>query len=232
MRAPEPLSSDSSRLLSVLAALRELHGAPNTDPQSAWSQILWENCCYLADDDRRATAFALLDAKTGLEPRRILRASDRSLLDVTMHGIVPDLFASKLRDCAQLVIDEFGGDLDDALASMNDAAARRALRKFHGIGEPGAEKILLHAHRIATVALESNGLRVVERLGYVGADANYSRQWKAARRAIAAEAPGDVRGLMEMYQLLRRHGQTLCLRSKPCCSECPLTGNAAQCPFP
>ena len=55
---------------------------------SPWAQILWENCCYLADDERRARAFALLEKATRLDPERILAASDAALREVTGHGIV------------------------------------------------------------------------------------------------------------------------------------------------
>jgi endonuclease-3 len=213
-------------------ALRALQGPPRVEAASPWAQVLWENCCYLADDERRAQAFSLLEKKTRLDPKRILAASDAVLREVTGHGIVPEKFVEKLRTCARLALDAPGGDLDAALGAMEPAVARRALRRFPGIGEPGAEKILLHARLLATCALDSNGLRVVERLGYVEPDENYARQWKTARRAIAAEAPGEIDGLIELYALLRRHGQTICTRSKPRCTECPLAGGDVDCPFP
>ncbi len=138
-----------------------------TEAGSPWKQILWENCCYLADDGRRAKAFAVLERKTRLDPARILAAPDSVLREVTGVGIIPERFIDKLRQCAQLALDLHGGDVDAALAGMPPESARRALRKFPGIGEPGAEKILLHAGLLATPALDSNGLRVIERLGYI-----------------------------------------------------------------
>lgn len=65
--------SSPARHASVVDVLREFHGALTTDRQSAWSQILWDNCCYLAADERRATAFALLKATTAPDRKTCMR---------------------------------------------------------------------------------------------------------------------------------------------------------------
>ena len=46
------------------------------------------------------------------------------------------------------------------------ARARRLLRRFPGIGEPGADKVLLFSRTQPVFALDSNGLRTLLRLGY------------------------------------------------------------------
>lgn len=40
--------------------------------KGALEVILWENCAYLAADDCRAAAFALLKKTVGLKPKQIL----------------------------------------------------------------------------------------------------------------------------------------------------------------
>jgi hypothetical protein len=52
--------------------------------------------------------------------------------------------------------------------------ARRALQKFPGIGAPGADKILLFTKTHALPALDSNGLRVLVRLGLAKEAKSYS----------------------------------------------------------
>jgi endonuclease-3 len=52
--------------------------------------------------------------------------------------------------------------------------AKKALQKFPGIGEPGAEKILLFTRTHPLMALESNGLRVLVRLGFGAEHKNYA----------------------------------------------------------
>jgi endonuclease-3 len=120
--------------------------------------ILWENVAYLAADDRRQQAFQTLKTQIGTEPTQILSASDEALLEVTRHGIMAEQFVEKLRRCARIVLEEFDGDLRPVLQRPLPKA-RKALQKFPGIGEPGADKILLFTRTSPVLALESNGLR-------------------------------------------------------------------------
>src|SRR5437879_12515427 len=103
--------------------------------------ILWENVAYLADD-RRQQAFQTLKKRIGTEPTQILSASDEALLEVTRHGIMPEQFSEKLRKCAQIALEGFDGDLRPIL-KLPMPKAKKALQKFPGIGEPGAEKIFV-----------------------------------------------------------------------------------------
>jgi endonuclease III len=107
------------------------------------------------------------------------------------------------------------------------AKARTALKKFPGIGEPGAEKILLFTGKHALFALESNGLRVLVRLGYAREEKNYSTTYRALRTALAPLESRGAAWLQRAHLLLQRHGQELCKRTAPRCDDCPLL---AGCP--
>src|SRR5438067_3786416 len=147
-------------LAELSKTLRRQHGAPRAlPPRNAFEWVLWKTVAYLADDEKRAAAFALLEKTVGTEPDAILRARNPDLLAVTRHGIVADLFARKLRKAAELARDNFDGDLDAAL-SDDVAEAAKQLRIFPGVGEPGAAKILVAIHRARMLPLDSNGLRV------------------------------------------------------------------------
>ena len=98
--------------------------------------------------------------------------------------------------------------------------------KLPGIGEPGAEKILLFSGRHALLAPESNALRVLVRLGLVREGSSYARTYAAARAAAADLSP-DVGIVQEAHLLLQQHGQTLCKRSAPLCAACPLENRCA-----
>src|SRR5262249_45315799 len=122
--------------------------------------ILWENVVYLADDTKREAAFEALRKQIGLTAKEILAVSKSALLSVTtLGGILPDNQVEKLRLIARLVDDDFDGDLCQVLRQPL-TEAKRSLKKFPGIGEPGAEKILLFSGAHPILALESNGLRV------------------------------------------------------------------------
>src|SRR5208283_4126716 len=97
---------------------------------------------YLASRERRAAAFRMLKQEVGTLPAEILRAPLSALERVTAHGILKERFAAKLHSCAEIAIESFHGDLRAAITAPI-GKAKKALRLFPGIGEPGAEKILL-----------------------------------------------------------------------------------------
>jgi endonuclease III len=197
---------------------------PVTDP---WLMVLWENVAYLVDDQRRLAAFNALRKGIGTTPRAILAAPRKKLEAVTGYGILPAQFADKLRDCAQLMLDEFPDGLTPVI-KLPFQQAIKALMKFHGIGRPGAEKILLFAKAHPVLALESNGLRVLLRLGYGHEQPNYATTYKLVQEAVAGEVKNDFGWLIAAHEHLRRHGQALCRRSNPQCGKCPLVSDCER----
>jgi endonuclease-3 len=206
----------------ILRTLRAFYGKPEppalTDP---FEQILFENVAYLADDARRTEAFAQLKKRTGLKPAKILAAPHASLHEIAKGGITPAATAEMLREIASIALDEFGGDLSRIL-DRPPAEARKALKKFPSIGDPGAEKILLFSGSLPVLALDSNGLRVLLRLGFGKEDKNYARSYRSAQAAAQLELPKKFDVLIEAHQLLRRHGRELCKTKHPRCEACPL----------
>jgi endonuclease-3 len=215
-------------LAQVVQQLQTHYGPPKVPRLSGpWEMVLWENAAYLADDDRRRDAFLALKRRIGTDPGRILAASDEALLEVTRHGILAEQFAQKLRTCAQIALEEFDGDLRPIL-KLPFAQAKKALQRFPGIGEPGAEKILLFSRAFPVLALESNGLRVLLRLGFGEEKKSYATTYRLVQKAAAADLDKDYTWLMQAHLLLRQHGQELCKRSQPACEQCPL---APDCEF-
>jgi endonuclease-3 len=212
-----------ARLSRILSALKIHYGKPVRPLSDPFELVLWENVAYLADDVRREEAFRMLREKTGLTPAGILRCSPTLLREIAGKGILPADRAEKLRAVATIALEEFGGVVAGFLAVRPAKEASRALRKFPGIGEPGAEKILLFARMAPMLALESNGLRVLLRLGYGKEEKSYTASYKAAQRAAAVEIPEEFDARIGAHQLLRRHGQELCRRSAPICERCPVT---------
>jgi endonuclease-3 len=190
--------------------------------------VLWENVAYLADDDRRLQAFQTLKKRIGTDPAQVLSAPDEALLEVTRHGIMAEQSAEKLRKCAKTVLENFDGDLWPVL-KLPLPKARKALQTFPGIGEPGAEKILLFTHTYPVLALESNGLRVLLRLGFGAEKKSYSTTYRLVQKAVEEGLENSYSWLIKAHVLLRRHGQELCRRSEPACGECPLAGDCAFC---
>ena len=209
--------------------LRRRYGKPSrlpaTDP---FEMVLWESCAYLVDDERRKRVYDRLMAKTGGDPERIagMRTVTLATLIEADGGMQPRMRADKLQRAANLALDTGQAELA-RLCKSDPARAHRVLKRFPGIGEPGADKILMVAGAMRTLGLESNGLRVLGRLGFGQVSANYSKTYRSASLAARDELPTSAAARIEAHQLLRLHGKTLCKTGGPLCGECPL---AARCP--
>jgi len=214
----------SADIRSVIPELEKTHGKPKPPKLNGpLEMILWENVVYLADDKKRRLAFNALQEEVGLTASKILSAPPNALLAVTrMAGILPNNQVEKLRRIAQIVQDDFGGDLDQVLKQPL-GQAKRALKKFPAIGEPGAEKILLFCGAYPVFALESNGLRVLLRLGFGQEQKNYAASYRSAQAAVTSQVKPDFPWLIRAHQVLRHHGQEICRRTRPLCGACPLT---------
>ena len=212
----------TSALSKLVDKLLQHYGAPgpllSTDPLEL---IIWENIAYLANDKRRAEAFAILKRTIGTRPDQILAAQHSALAAIGKAGILPDVSAEKLLTIAKIAYEEFQSDLGSVLRKPLPQA-KKALKRFPGIGDPGAEKILLLTRSYPLMALESNGLRVLCRVGFADEQKNYSATYRSIQDAIRGQLPKDYDSLIRAHQLLRQHGQELCKRSKPCCTKCPV----------
>jgi len=214
-----------------MASLNELldqldrHYGPLLPPEitDPFEMILWENVAYLADDEKRKETFSLLKKQVGLKPHQILATPLKTLREVTKRGgIMPDQSAQKLLEAAAIAAREFGGNLQSIL-DLPVAKAKKALKKFPGIGEPGAEKILLFCRKLPVLALESNGVRVLLRLGYGSEETSYSVSYRCIRKSVETQLVSEFDWLIRAHQLLRHHGQQICKRNFPFCSECPVS---------
>jgi len=219
-----PLPADLPPLLDAL----EARYGPQTPPRldGPLEQILWENVGYLVDDERRREAFAALKRKVGTDAADILAASDAVLREVAdLGGMLPEARVAKLRRISGIALKRFGGDVGPVLGEPVPRA-KAALTAFPGIGEPGAEKILLFSGTRPLLALESNGLRALLRLGYGDERKSYAATYRSVQAAAEAGLPETCPARVRAHLLLRRHGQELCRRSRPRCDLCPL---AASC---
>jgi endonuclease III len=217
----------TSQLGSVLQKLEGQYGRLKPPRWAGpFEMILWEVVAYLADDARRTVAFEALRERVGLSPKEILAAPKKVLEEITRMGgaIAADERAQRLQAAAQLALDNFGGDLDEVL-KLPPQKAKKLLMGFPMIGEPGAEKILMMSGVLPVLALDSNGVRVLVRLG-IGEDRkSYSSTYRSVREATLGQLPADCKLLTRAHLLLRRHGQELCLRNGPACRACVLNAD-------
>ena len=214
-----PAAPDLRKIATRLAAH---YGNPKppitTDP---FELVLLENIAYLVSDKRREEAFRALRKHAGTKPHEILGALPEDILKATkLGGMHPEQRVNRLREIALIAMNEFGGDLRQALR-LTLPKAKQALRKFPSIGEPSAEKILLFTRSYPVLGLDSNGLRALVRLGFGEEKKNYTATYRSVQEAIKDQLPEDYDWLISAHILLRQHGKELCKTNLPLCEQCP-----------
>jgi endonuclease III len=216
-------------LPSLVNTLRRYYGKPtppiSTDP---FQLILWEQVAYLVPDPRRRSAYLALRARVGVTPAAIMAAPMAKLRAIARlgGGIAVAVRAARLRRSSEIVLERWRGNLRTALRRPL-AEARRALARFPMIGEPGADKILVQTRTARLLPLDSNALRVVQRLGLAPEADGYRTAYRKAQAALAPQLPAGYPWLIAAGQLLRQHGQEICRRSAPDCRGCPLRNDCA-----
>jgi endonuclease-3 len=164
----------------IMARLKRHYGPPEAPPaKGPFELVLWENACYLLPDDRRSQVFEALRNQVGLNAAAIDAATDKVLLPLAkMGGMRPETRVFRWRELARITLQQYGGDLD-CILKMPYAQAKKTLKQFPNIGDPGAEKILLLCGVFSGLPLESNGLRVLARLGWGRTQKNYGATYRS-----------------------------------------------------
>ncbi len=131
-------------LRAAIDRLLTFYGRPPRPPAvDPFELVIWENCAYLVDDARRATAFKRLQRAVGLKPAAILATPLPALADIIKEGgMHAARRAEKLHTAADIALDIGTAELRRAI-KRSPEEAKQLLRRFPGIGEPGADKILL-----------------------------------------------------------------------------------------
>ncbi|HEY3997894.1 MAG TPA: hypothetical protein VGO93_03455 [Candidatus Xenobia bacterium] len=202
-----------TQLEKVLQALTLQHGDPQPPYRTVFELVMWENAGYLVDDTRRDD---IMRGFPNLSPDGLLSTPFETLLQLAARGgMRPQARIDHWLEIATLARD------------LPAQPTRRDLKRFPGIGDPGVDKLLLFTGRQPILALDSNALRVLLRLGYGEEDKNYPATYRSVQKAAQAELPRDCPTLTSASLVLRRHGQSLCRRTSPQCALCPVTALCA-----
>lgn len=210
------MKAAAGQLGRMLARLQKQYGdVALAEPRTPFALIVWENCAYLVDDERRAQTFASLRKTIGITPVKLVAAGPKKIeAAIRDGGMQPPHRAAKVFECAQLALE----------VSDDEWRDRKMLKRFPGIADPGADKVLLLCGLSDAPALDSNGLRVLERLHVVKPGQAYAAAYRAGVGALSA---AGVRGqkALAAFALLRAHGRELCKRAAPLCADCSLQGS-------
>ena len=222
------MSQSRHTISALLDRLDVFYGpqAPNF-PLDPYEFLVWWYCGYPASDAACSKGWASLTREVGIEPEKLLQAKPAKLAAaLKTGGIVPELRAERLKEVALRVKDEFGGDLRVGLAGPIPQA-RKKLKSFHSIADPGADRMLLFAGISPIAAVPSNCVHVLDRVLHSQETKNYSAAYREAQHALAAELPEKFDVRTRAYLLLKKHGQEICKRTQPRCNQCPVSAKCA-----
>ncbi|MGC1618853.1 MAG: hypothetical protein WA765_10230 [Candidatus Acidiferrum sp.] len=233
------MQKSTSGLVTILDKLEKHFGVQAAaGPSDPYEMILFANCGYPATDASCTKGYEALKRAVGTKPEEILAAPKAKLAKLMrLGGIVPELRGERLKTVAKIVNEEFGADLMWSLEKLmkeerNDTSkgtrlAKKALKEFPVIGDPGADKILLFAGLAPIAAVPSACPAVPQRILFGAEDKNYGAGYRAAQEAMTAELPESFAARQRAYLLLKRHGQETCKRAKPKCEICPISAMCA-----
>jgi len=215
-------------LAKILDRLESCYGVQKaTWPTEPYEFLIWWHCGYPASDAACERGWESLREKVGIEPRQLLTASTQELANALKPGgMVPELRAVRLKEIAARVQDHFAGDLRNALVGPVKEVCER-LKKFPGIADPGADRILLFGEIAAVAAVPSNCPHVLVRIQRGRERESYGVTYQEAQQAILTEVPETFDARTRAYLLLKKHGQEVCKRVKPLCEECVVNSACA-----
>jgi len=183
--------------------------------------LIWRHCGYPASDAACAKGWASLTRGFRIDPESLCSADPANLTEaLRAGGIVPEIRARRMREIAERVLKEFGGDLGEALRSMPIVNARAALKKFPTIADPAADLIILFAGLAPVAAAPSNCPHVLVRIQRGLERENYGVTYRESQEGIEAGTPATLDARSQAYLLLKRHGQEICKRTNPKCDTC------------
>lgn len=201
----------------MLATLEKTFGRlPAPKRVRAFDMLVAQTCGYPASEEACAKGYDALARDVGTTADAILAAPKSKLVRaMRAGGIVPDVRAARLVHIAK------------AAKGGADLRSRKVLTKMPTIGDPGADRILLFTRVEPVAAVPSNALQVPVRIGLAPDGAPYAATYRAARAALDEALPRTFDARIRAHLLLKRHGQTICKRSRPKCELCPLTRDCA-----
>jgi endonuclease-3 len=205
----------------LLDRLEAFHGPQDPCwPVDPYEFLVWWHCGYPASDASCLRGWQALKKEVGIEPRKLLAASEAKLAHaLKAGGMVPEVRAMRLQEIARRVVSEFGGNLKAGLVGpLKDV--RKSVKKFPGIADPGADRILLFGRLAPIAAVPSNCAHVLVRIQLGLERESYSTTYRDAQSLIEQEVPAQFHARSRAYLLLKEHGQRVCKRNNPRCEGC------------
>lgn len=219
-----------ARLNRILDRLESFHGPQTASwPTDPYRFLVWWHCGYPASEERCSRGWESLNEEVGVSAQKLLKTPSSTLTRALRSGgMIPELRAKRLKEIARRVQKEFDGDLSSALSGLPPNEGRALLKRFPGIADPGADRIMLFGGIAPLAAVPSSCPQVLVRIETGRPHEAYNANYRDAQALIEREVADTFAARTRAYLLLQQHGQHVCKRSSPKCDICPV---ARSCKF-
>jgi endonuclease-3 related protein len=152
-----------------------------------------------------------------LNPAALAKISTEQLAEVIRPAGYYRIKAKRLKNFIEMLVRDFGGDLD-ALFALRTSALREAVLGVSGIGPETADSIALYAAHKSVFVVDTYTARILHRHGVIDLDATYEDIQSLMQDNLAEDVPT----FQEYHALLVEVGKRQCKKAAPICSGCPL----------
>jgi endonuclease-3 len=162
-------------------------------------------------------AYQGLATRFQVTPQAIASADLATLKDAIRSGGLYNIKAKRLKDIAQVILDQFGGNVASILTRPKEEA-KRMLMELPGIGNKTADVLLTSKHSYRKILpIDTHFDRLAKRLGLAQPTASYDAVQRAYMRFIPEAYRERASGLL--WLLAKR----TCRAQTPHCDNCPLS---------
>ena len=172
--------------------------------------ILSQSCTDIA----AIKAYRALEKQVEITPRSLARAEVKKISNSIRVAGLHRQKSKALRQLAQLVSQEYSGDITKILRKSTEEA-RAELQNLPKVG-PKTADVLLSVWGGATISVDTHVERVSKRLGLTPSKAKYAKIRSDLMQLF------DVGDYGKIPLLFMAHGRRYCKAIRPLCPTCPV----------
>lgn len=146
-------------------------------------------------------------------PEKLTKAPVDKIAELIKIGGLYTIKAKRIKEISQLILDEYGGNID-FVCEANPGAARKELLSIEGVGPKTADCVLLFSCGRDVIPVDTHVFRVTKRLGIVPQSADHEQ----AHRILMENVPEGKRGSVHVD--LIRFGREICKAQNPLHEKC------------
>lgn len=205
MKIKDKTAEISKRLISHYGVYKDRKG----DPFAVLiNTILSQN----TTDKNSSIAFGSL-FKVYKTPGQLANAPEEEIAELIKYGGLNRIKAKRIKEISQLILDEYGGNIDFVCESEPEAA-RKELLSIEGVGPKTADCVLLFSCQRDVIPVDTHVFRVTKRLGIVPQGANHEE----VHRMLMENVPEGKRGSTHVDLIL--FGREICKAQNPAHDRC------------